>query len=97
MSTEPTKDRFEFQRLVFSAKEHLAAVAASPPIECGDGSPAALAFDPYIGRRLQTATPIRVIPPPSFEQTCKTVGEFLDGLQEVGLLETVEDLSTWQV
>ncbi|KAF8172074.1 Mak10 subunit, NatC N-terminal acetyltransferase-domain-containing protein [Pholiota molesta] len=96
MSTEPTKDRFEFQRLVFSAKEHLAAVEASPPIECGDDSPAALAFDPYIGRRLQTATPIRVIPPPSFEQTCKKVGQFLDGLQEVGLLETVEDLSTWQ-
>ncbi|KAF9480902.1 hypothetical protein BDN70DRAFT_877091 [Pholiota conissans] len=97
MSTEPTKDRIEFQRLVFAAKEHLAMVKASPTIECGDDSPAALAFDPYIGRRLQTATPIRVIPAPSFEQTCETVSRLLDGLQEVGLLETVSDLSTWQI
>ncbi|KAF8959765.1 Mak10 subunit, NatC N-terminal acetyltransferase-domain-containing protein [Flammula alnicola] len=97
MSTDPTKDRFEFQKLVFVAKDYLHTVEANPTIDIGPDSPAQLAFDPYIGRRLQMATPIRVVPPPSFDQTCKILNYFLDGLYEVGLLETVDDLSTWEV
>lgn len=97
MSTDPSKDRFQFQYLLISARDHLKLVDTSPPIECGEDSLAQLAFDPYIGRRLQTATPIRIVTPPSFEDTCKFVGHFFDGLQEVGLLETVDVLGTWQV
>lgn len=97
MTTDPSKDRFEFQRLVFAAKDHLHSVAANPPPDCGPESLAQLAFDPYIGRRLQMATPIRLVPPPSFEHTYKVVNTFLDGLYEIGLLETVDNLTTWQV
>lgn len=97
MNTDPTKDRFKFQRLVFIAKGHLHTIEANPPPDCGPDSPAQLSFDPYIGRRLQMATPIRVIPPPSFGDTCKAVNNFLDGLYEVGVLETVDNLATWQV
>ncbi|KJA19072.1 hypothetical protein HYPSUDRAFT_144144 [Hypholoma sublateritium FD-334 SS-4] len=97
MSTDPTKNRFDFQHAVITGKDHLKLVESCPPIDCEDDSPAQLAFDPYIGRRLQTATPIRVVPPPSFEDTCRTVAYFFDGLQEVGLLETVEELNTWQL
>lgn len=97
MSTDPTKNRFDFQRAVITGQEHLKLVESSPPVDCEEDSPAQLAFDPYIGRRLQTATPIRVVPPPSFKDTCRAVTHFFDGLQEVGLLETVEELNTWQV
>ncbi|KDR82005.1 hypothetical protein GALMADRAFT_221894 [Galerina marginata CBS 339.88] len=96
MSTDPTKDRYEFQNLVFMAKDHLHTVQANPPLDQGPETLAHLAFDPYIGRRLQMATPIRIVPPPSFQDTCKTLNHFLDGLYEIGLLETVDQLTTWE-
>ncbi|PPR02186.1 hypothetical protein CVT26_012126 [Gymnopilus dilepis] len=97
MSTDITRNRIEFQQLVFQAQNDLHTVQANPSPECEPDSPAQLAFDPYIGRRLQTATPIRVVPPPSFEETCKALKYLLDGLLEVGFLESFDNLSTWQL
>lgn len=97
MSTEPSKDRFEFQRLVLLAKDHLHTVESNPSLKCGPDSPVHLAFDPYIGRRLQTATPIRIVTPPSIEDTYKSLHRFIEGLYEVGVLETFDQLSAWEV
>ncbi|KAF8872660.1 Mak10 subunit, NatC N-terminal acetyltransferase-domain-containing protein [Gymnopilus junonius] len=97
LSTDLTRNRLEFQQLVFQAQNDLHSVQATSPIECDPDSLAQLAFDPYIGRRLQTATPIRVVPPPSFQETCEALRKFLDGMFEIGLLETVDNLSTWQI
>lgn len=87
----------KFQTAIQEARDHLVQVQDTPVPECDLNSPAHLAFDPYIGRQLQMATPIRVIVPPSFEQTCQTVAHYLDGLEELGLLASVPKISTWKV
>jgi len=97
MLADPFQDRLEFQNLIFLAKEHLHRVQIDQPSDVEPDSLAQLAFDPYIGRRLQMATPIRVVRPPTFEQTCKSLNHFLDGLHEIGILETVDNLTTWEV
>jgi len=97
MSIDPIRYRHEYQNHVFLAKDSLQTIRATPSPEFSPDSHAQLAFDPYIGRRLQMATPIRVITPPSFQETCKFFGYFLDGLYEIGLLETVDQITTWEV
>ncbi|PPQ78350.1 hypothetical protein CVT25_011633 [Psilocybe cyanescens] len=97
MSTEPSKDRSEFQKLVLRAHDHLHTVESSSPPEYEPGSIIQLAFDPYIGRRLQTATPIRIVTPPAFDDTYKGLHHFIDGLYEVSMLDTCDQLSTWEI
>ena len=98
MGTEVGRDRPEFLNLVFLARDYLDVVRRNPPPpDPGSDSPATLAFDPYIGRQLQTATPIRIVPPPPFQETCAAIDRFLDGLYEVGLLSVTDQLSIWQV
>ena len=97
LTTDPSQNRLEFQRLVLLAKEHLHLTQIDPPPDLGPDSLAQIAFDPCIGRRLQMATPIRVVPPPTFQRTCQTLNHFLDGLYEIGILETVDELTTWEV
>ncbi|KAF9557743.1 Mak10-domain-containing protein [Agrocybe pediades] len=98
MSTDPVQNRLEFQTLVFLAKDALRSVQATPPpTECLPDSPAQLAFDPYIGRGLQMAVPIRIITPPSFEETCAFFEHFLNGLYEVGVLETMDQITSWEI
>lgn len=97
MTADPSQDRLEFQNYLFLAKEHLHRVQIGQLPDIEPDSLAQFAFDPYIGRRLQMATPIRVVPPPTFQQTCKTLKHFLDGLHELGILETIDDLTTWEV
>ncbi|KAF5318081.1 hypothetical protein D9619_012186 [Psilocybe cf. subviscida] len=97
LHAEIGKSMLRFQTAILEARDHLAQVQDTPAPECGPNSPAHLAFDPYIGRQLQMATPIRVISPPSFEQTCQTVAHYLDGLEELGLLASVPKISTWKI
>ncbi|KAF9528205.1 Mak10 subunit, NatC N-terminal acetyltransferase-domain-containing protein [Crepidotus variabilis] len=49
-------------------------------------TPALLSFDPHVGRTLQMSSPIRVVPAPSFEQTCTMVENLLEGLEEAAVL-----------
>ncbi|KAJ3500829.1 hypothetical protein NLJ89_g9616 [Agrocybe chaxingu] len=95
MSMDPTKNGSDFLRFVFLARDYLQTLEHYPSVEPGPNSPALLAFDPFIGGQLQTATPIRVIPPPSFKETCKALHRLLDGLYEISLLATTEQLSIW--
>ncbi|KAF8162736.1 Mak10 subunit, NatC N-terminal acetyltransferase-domain-containing protein [Crassisporium funariophilum] len=98
MSAESSKDRREMNTLIEAAREHLHIIQTHPaPGYFELGSPPQLAFDPYIGRRLQMFTPIRVIPPPSFENTCQAIAHLLDGFQEISLLSQKDELVTWEI
>ena len=85
-----------FHDLVQSAREQLFVIRTYSP-ECSSESPAQLAFDPYIGRRLQMFTPIRVIPPPDLQKTCDAIESLLDGIYEISLLKETNELITWDV
>ena len=96
MSAESTTSQCILQDLVQFAREQLLVIQTYSP-ECSSESPAQLAFDPYIGRRLQMFTPIRVIPPPDFQKTCDAIGRLLDGFDEISLLKDTNELITWEV
>ena len=96
MSAEGTTSQHILHDLVQSAREQLLVIQTYSP-ECSPGSPAQLAFDPYIGRRLQMFTPIRVIPPPDLQKTCDAIRRLLDGVDEVSLLKDTKELITWEV
>ena len=96
MNTESTAPQGILHGLIQSAREQLLVIQTYSP-ECSPGSPAQLAFDPYISRRLQMFTPIRVIFPPDFEKTCNAIRSFLDGFDELNLLKDKNELVTWEV
>ena len=96
MSAESTTSQCILQDLVQFAREQLLVIQTYSP-ECSSESPAQLDFDPYIGRRLQMFTPIRVIPPPDFQKTCDAIGRLLDGFDEISLLKDTNELITWEV
>ena len=96
MSAECTTSQRILHDLVQFAREQLLVVQTYSP-ECSSESPAQLAFDPYIGRRLQMFTPIRVIPLPDFRKTCDAIGRLLDGVDEISLLKDTNELITWEV
>ena len=96
MSAEDTISQFILHDLVQSAREQLHVIQTYSP-ECSPDSPAQLAFDPYIGRRLQMFTPIRVVPPPDLQKTCGAIRSFLDGVDEISLLRNTNELITWEV
>ena len=96
MSGEGTASKHILHDLVQFAREQLLVIQTYSP-ECSLESPAQLAFDPYIGRRLQMFTPIRVIPAPDFQKTCDAIGRLLDGVHEISLLKDTNELITWEV
>ncbi|KAF8801418.1 hypothetical protein BYT27DRAFT_7198198 [Phlegmacium glaucopus] len=95
MSAERTTSQHILHDLVQSAREQVLVIQTYSP-ECSPGSPAQLAFDPYIGRRLQMFTPIRVIPPPDLQKTCDAIRRLLDGIDEISLLKDMNELVTWE-
>ena len=98
MSISTPRHHHEFIQLIVLARDHLHAMKSGPsPPDPSPSSLVPLAFDPHVGRQLQMATPIRIVTPPPFEDTCKAMERFLDGLFDVCLLSSSEQLSTWQV
>ena len=91
-----TTSQYIHPDLVQSAREQLRVIQLYSP-ECSPESPAHLAFDPYIGRRLQMFTPIRVVHPPDIQKTCDAIGRLLDGIDEINLLKDTNELITWEV
>ena len=96
MSAESTAAQHNLHDLIQSAREQFFVIQKYSP-ECSPESPAQLAFDPYIGRRLQMFTPIRVIPPPDLQKTCDAIRRLLDGFDEISLLRATNQLLTWEV
>ena len=96
MSAESTTSQHILHDLVQSAREQLLVIQRYTP-ECSPGFPAQLAFNPYIGQRLQMFTPIRVLPLPDFQKTCDAIRRLLDGVDEINLLKDRNELLTWEV
>ncbi|KAI0695107.1 Mak10 subunit, NatC N-terminal acetyltransferase-domain-containing protein [Cerioporus squamosus] len=59
-------------------------------------SPAMLAMDPYIARRLPNFMPIRVTDLPPFETTCDAIDRFLSHWGEIGHLVNSPSLLKWE-
>ena len=95
LSTSP-KNKDDLLRRLTAAKSALFVMQAFPsPSSVGPTVQAV--FDPHIGRQLQMSTPIRVIEPPSIEDTHKALSSFLDGLEQVAHLAGCTKLATWKV
>jgi hypothetical protein len=97
MHSDVCKDPAHYHRLVQVARQHLEYIEIHPSPEFEKGSKAHLTFDPYIGRRLNTFIPMRVIPVPSFKQTWDTIRRLLDGWRELTLLAQSNSISIWEV
>ncbi|KAI0657175.1 Mak10-domain-containing protein [Cubamyces menziesii] len=95
--------RYNFLNDTAQARVEIAAslgllhrVRGSQP-EVSPGSPALLAMDPYIARRLPNFMPIRVTELPSQDKTWDMLQVFLEYWQEVVHLVTSPSLLTWEV
>jgi len=97
LSTDIIKSRNEFLQLIFQARSHLEAIKFTRLPTLMPSSVASLAFDPYIGRKLQMTTPIRVVTLPPFVDTLSAVRRFLDDLYDLTILTSSDHLTTWQV
>lgn len=84
--------------LIREARNCLRTIRAHPPApEPMPDSPAAIAFDPFAARRLNTFVPITVVNVMPAEDTWKEIERFLDGWEELCLLSQSRTLTTWQV
>ncbi|KAJ6500771.1 Mak10 subunit, NatC N-terminal acetyltransferase-domain-containing protein [Mycena sanguinolenta] len=87
----------DFLTLVNVARNHLHTVRTYPSLEPAAESPARLAFDPYIARKLNSTVPIRVIDVPSVTEAWRSVDALLDGWEEQRLLSLTANVSTWEL
>lgn len=97
MDLDVYKDSAQFETLLDMAFTHLKTIRKHPSPDPAPGSAANLAFDPFIGRRLNTFVPIRVLEIPSHEATWVAIATLLDGWRELRQLTLTTDLTTWQV
>ena len=86
----------QFQSLLFQARELLVYLRAHPSPVPDSQSPAHLAFDPYISRRLITFIPVRVLTLPPIDQTWNSLEKMIDGWHEMSLLSVSRNISTWE-
>ncbi|KAG7453081.1 uncharacterized protein BT62DRAFT_959328 [Guyanagaster necrorhizus] len=90
-------DPGSFMDLLQRAYELLDIVRAHPAPMPQDDSPAHLAFDPFIARRLTTFIPIREIDVPSTTQTWDALEKLLDGWREMLSLSLTKYITTWEI
>ncbi|KAI0062099.1 Mak10-domain-containing protein [Artomyces pyxidatus] len=94
----PIEDGSRFQTVLSTTTAILQAIHNRPPIPSpNSSSPAVLAFDPYITRRLSSIMPLRVLELPPLETTWAALASLLRGLSEVGTLVGTPSLMTWKV
>ncbi|KAF7324457.1 hypothetical protein MSAN_02517700 [Mycena sanguinolenta] len=86
----------DFLTLVNVARNHFHTVRTYPSPEPAAESPARLAFDPYIARKLNSTVPIRVIDVPSVTEAWRSIDALLDGWEEQRLLSLTANVSTWE-
>ncbi|KAI4518159.1 hypothetical protein K525DRAFT_288711 [Schizophyllum commune Loenen D] len=100
MITFMSTDMFRNLPLVFplfeEARRHLRTMQMTLPPTPPSNSPAQLAFDPYIARRLNTFIPVRVITLRPVEETLNDVAHMVDRWEEVASLTVVSDLTIWR-
>ncbi|KAI0373145.1 Mak10-domain-containing protein [Pilatotrama ljubarskyi] len=94
--SNPLTNVDELQVDIAAALGLLYRIRASPQSPLPPHSPALLAMDPYIARRLPNFMPIRVTELPPQEESWKTLEAFLGYWQEVARLVTSPSLLKWE-
>ncbi len=96
MNANVFADLAYFQALIFQARDALHYLREHPAPTPPPSSPAHLAFDPYIARRLICFIPIRVLTLPPMDETWRALELMLDGWHEMSLLSVARNVSTWE-
>ncbi|KAF7777691.1 hypothetical protein Agabi119p4_3763 [Agaricus bisporus var. burnettii] len=86
----------QFQVYLRICQESIENIRSQPLHQPSEGSPARLAFDPYVSRSLNTAVPIRVLHVGSFSETLDALDAFFEGLKEISQMAGVHSVSTWK-
>lgn len=86
-----------FEDLLDAAHEQLMIIRNHPSSEPQPDSPAHLAFDPWVARRLKTFVPLRIVPVRAPDETWRTLNAMLHGWRELNHLSKTISLSTWEV
>ncbi|KAI0933432.1 hypothetical protein AcV5_005579 [Taiwanofungus camphoratus] len=87
----------ELRMLVESARELLQQIRVELLDPLSPESPAILAFDPHITRRLPNFMPTRPTELPEQQETWTTIQHVLNGFEELGHLLDTTCLSTWEI
>ncbi|KAI0317487.1 Mak10 subunit, NatC N-terminal acetyltransferase-domain-containing protein [Amylostereum chailletii] len=92
------RDTVTIEGLLDQARHHLHNIRTqpAPPIPPAD-SPAVLAFDPHITRRLSNTMPLNALPLPPQDTTWDNLTSLFDGLAELCQLSWEKNLSTWKI
>lgn len=90
-------DTREVRKLVADARTLLQRMRLQNIAQPRAESPARLAFDARINRRLACFMPTRVIDLPPQEQAWDTLSHFLEGWEELSYMLDVTSVATWEV
>lgn len=93
----PSKDREHFSVLLTLARDHLQNVRSNSPPELTPHSPAILAFDPRITRRLNSFMPLRAHRLPPQDLAWTALADLFDGWAEICKISAIASLATWKV
>ncbi|KAI0285229.1 Mak10 subunit, NatC N-terminal acetyltransferase-domain-containing protein [Russula brevipes] len=93
----PSKDRERFLDLLNSARNYLQNIRSTPPPEPPPHSPAALAFDSRITRKLNNFMPLRAHRLPPQEFSWDALGDLFDGWADICKTSTIASLTTWKI
>lgn len=96
MSTDMHRNLPAVFPLFDEARHYLQTMRSTLPPIPHPKSPAQLAFDPYIARRLNTFIPVRVITLRPIEETLKDVAHMIERWQEVASLTVIPDITVWR-
>jgi hypothetical protein len=91
------KDSSKMPGLINRAREYIHMMRNQPSPTPTPESPPALSFDPLCSRRLNTIIPLRILELRSIPQTWDALEVLLDDWDELGLLSSTTNLSTWVV
>ncbi|KZT11152.1 Mak10-domain-containing protein [Laetiporus sulphureus 93-53] len=87
----------DLRAFTISAWMVLRRLQVYPPYRPAPDSPASLAFDPYIARRLPNFMPNRVAELPPQGQTWTALGRLIDGWKELANLLESPCITTWEI
>lgn len=93
----PSKDRDHYVVLINLARGYLQSIRSNAPSEPPPHSPAALAFDIHIMRKLSNFMPLKAhrLPPQCF--AWDALADMLDGWADICKVSAVASLTTWKV
>lgn len=93
----PSKDREHFLVLLSLARDYLQKIRSNLPPEPPPHSPATLAFDPNITRKLNNFMPLRAHRLPPQNVAWNALADLFDGWADICKVSASASLITWKV